>query len=782
MTRRILIMLAAIGTFTLAAGSAAAQETNFDCGVYRDVVCAGYFTDAANLVDDDQRIEDAVDRIVTRYGNQIAVVTVTDSSPESPAEFADNLGNEWGVGGPEQDGIIVLVDVTARRTEVRTASGVSIDASRVAGAGDSFFGVGDFETGLLAIIGSLEAELDNDGSEPPDPGEEEPPVDGPIVIPGVGSDDTGDRSYVGLILGAVAIAGGGFLVSRNRARRKEEKLAVRVQLVDDQLRRLDIPGHEMPQIADYTLPAPESAANITTADAIGALRAIAAGKPPPDEAIPSLQVTGLVAVIDTQRVLADTEVPLELAAAGERDILEQAVQNSARRAQDGEISDEQFEVYLQELQRLVESLRPHRLAADRRRFGIAMTDRAVTTAHGDVALTDAADRFLEAAPALNATAPLSESLTEFAEIYETAARKTDRLAQLVDRLPDTTARTAVAAALADLSDDLDASVEEYETLRHKLEREGTALAADGLDVPAIAALLLMNHDETNADEFIEGYNANRNRGLDPGESVELALVGLRHPSDIKLVKAEAKRLGLPVSITTALLRRRDDGPEVYEALLRELAEEGVEGDTRRTVAGILAVSLEPAQAVVRWIAARKALADLGLQGSYADVAAAFGASDHRGPRKFALAYAAQRQALARSEIDDADRFAPELAHDGTSRQTDSWTRNRIPSGLYDFDPFTLLFYHWVITRGHHGSLGWEPIYRDQSWSGDRDSWWGGGFGGWGGGGGFGGASGGGGGGSNWGGSWGGGGFGGWSGGGGFGGGFGGGGGGGGSGW
>ena len=32
-----------------------------------------------------------------------------------------------------------------------------------------------------------------------------------------------------------------------------------------------------------------------------------------------------------------------------------------------------------------------------------------------------------------------------------------------------------------------------------------------------------------------------------------------------------------------------------------------------------------------------------------------------------------RQALARSSIDDADRFAPELAHEGTWRQEDTWT-------------------------------------------------------------------------------------------------------------
>ncbi|NIR59736.1 MAG: hypothetical protein GWO02_09535, partial [Gammaproteobacteria bacterium] len=178
-----------------------------------------------------------------------------------------------------------------------------------------------------------------------------------------------------------------------------------------------------------------------------------------------------------------------------------------------------------------------------------------------------------------------------------------------------------------------------------------------------------------------------------------------------------------MAITAALLRRRDDGPVVYRALADELAGHGVKGETRRTIAGILAISLEPALATRRWLEARAALTALGLEGSYADVAAAFGASDPRGPRVFALAYAAQRQSLARSTIDDADRFAPELAHEGTSRQTDTWTGEQLPRGLHTFDPFTLLFYHWVITRGHHGSYGWEPIYRDRSWSQDRGSWW-----------------------------------------------------------
>ena len=587
-------------------------QTNFDCGEYRFVQCDGYFTDDAGVVDDDARVEAAVDRVVTRYGNQIAVVVIRDSSPQSSRDFAVDLGNAWGVGGPDRDGVVVLVDLNNRTTEVRTGDGLTIDADRVAGAGNSFFGVGDFEGGLLAIIGSLEQALEDEAA-------------GVVGSGGVPPErqDSGDRSYLGWILGAAALGGGGFLYARARSRRKDERFQTRIELVSDHLERLDVKGHELPQLDRYTIPLlDETVADIATHDALAALRAIDAGRPAPDDSIPPLRAGELVAVIDRDRLLADTEIPLELAAAGERDILEAAVQEAAAKAQDRDAADNEFEVRLQEVDRLVSSLRPHRLAADRKRYGLAMAGRAVDTGHGAATLTDLADRFLEAAPAFEPSLSLSETIAEYRSIHDVAALKTSRLETLLGRLPESKARPAVAAALADVSDDLDASVEEYEMLRVRLQNEGTALAADGLDVPAIAALLLMNHDETNVTEFIGAYNSNRGRGIDPGEAVELALAGLRHPSDIKLVRAESKRLGLPVSITTALLRRRDDGPEVYQQLLRELAEEGMEGDTRRTIAGILAVSLEPAQATLRWLEARKALADLGLEGAYADVAAA----------------------------------------------------------------------------------------------------------------------------------------------------------------
>jgi hypothetical protein len=415
---------------------------------------------------------------------------------------------------------------------------------------------------------------------------------------------------------------------------------------------------------------------------------------------------------------------------------------------------------------VVETLRPHRIAAARERAATTILNRLATTPAGEAAVTDTGRRLLEASVALDRDATAATTIAEVAGVYESAAMKTHRMESLYAQLPADTTRPAVAAALADLVDEPETAVARYEKVRVALTAAGETLAADGIAIPALAALLLMNNDDDDIDEFVAAYQENRTAGFPPGEAVEYALAGLRTAKEIDHVRSESRRLDLPVAITAALLRRRDDGPEVYKELAGDLAAQGVEGDTAKTIAGLLAISLEPAQAMRRWVAAREALGALGLKGAYADVAAAFGASDPRGPRVFALAYAAQRQALSSSTIDDADRFAPELAHEGTRRGEDTWSGEPIPRGLTSFDPFTLLFYHWVITRGHHGTFGWEPIDGDSSWSDDRGSWWGGsgGFGGWGGGGGFSG-----GGGSSWdSGSWGGGGgFGGFGGGGGF---------------
>lgn len=714
---------------------AAARQAEIECGEYLGVVCQGYFTDEAGVATDPASIEDAIDRLVTRYGNPIAVVVVTDSRGRDPEVFAVELANEWGVGDPAaENGILVLVSLDERRTEVVVQDNVDVPSDVIAGSARSFFSAGDFQGGLNAIVGTLEQALAGNLAQPETPG-----ISGPVLLAG--------------LIGALLLGFGAVVYVKRRARISAADRR-RSALVDAELSRLEPSGDEVPSPRQFAVSPPIETVPAPTGAVVASLDL---GRPSSDEtALVAAWQRELVLVLDRDRLIAETREPLELRISDERSILEGAVQTSASDAlQVPWRDDEAFDVSLASLGRLVDSLRPHRVAAARRRMADTLASNAVDTAVGPTVLTRRAEEFLRAAPALDPDSSIDESLGELERAGSKAQQKVDRLERLYENLPSNAARPAVAAALADIDDDLDAAAARYEITRNKLDDAGESLTADGLDTAAIAALLLMNNDADNVAGFVAAYSASRDLGYTPQESVEHALSGLMTAGEIKRIRAEASKLGIPVSITSALLRRRDDGPEVYRAILDELAGE-VSGDTARTIAGVLAVSLEPSQAVRRWVEARRALAALGLTGSYADVAAAFGASHAEGPRAFAVAYAAQRQALADSSIDDADRFAPELAHDGTGRSTDSWTGEPIPSRLGAFDPFTLFYYHWVITRGHAGSYGWEPIYRDRSWSGDRSSWWGGG-------GGFGSS-----GGSSWGGSsWGGGGFSGWSGGGGF---------------
>jgi uncharacterized membrane protein YgcG len=732
-----LFLLAALAVAVLASPAAAQRET-VECGEYQGVVCQGYFTDETGIVNDPQRIEDAISRIVVHYGNPIAVVVVQDSRGADPADFAAGLANAWGVGDPvEENGILILISLDERRTEVVTQDGVSVPGDAIAGSARSFFSAGDYEGGLLAIVGAVEQALAGTLVEESDSSGF--PI-GAIVFFGI----------VGFFIYTVVQRATG-------GRRKQRKAAHnrREELIDADLTDLEPSGADLPRYADYAL-SPPTVGDVATSDGITELWHVVRDRPTDRDLMRSLWSLGLLEVVDRSRLVADTREPLDLRVSDERSMLETAVQNAADEALSVDHEDEAaFESRRRNLQRLIASLRPHRVAAARRRTGDALVAELIASPIGYVSVTPLGLAVADAAPTFESDAPLSESVAEYRAASVEAEVKIDRLERLYERLPESTARPAVAAALADLDDNTDRAIERYEGVRASLASESAGLTADGLDPAAIAALLLMNRNERNTREFLDGYRRHRDRGFDPAEAVEFALAGLMTDGAVDRVRKVTRRLGLPISITAALLERRDDGAEVYERLRDELATY-TSSDSARTIAGVLAMSLEPTQAMRRWLQARQALHDLGLIGSYADIAAAFGASDARGPRAFAVAYAAQRRALADSSIDDADRFAPELAHAGTSGQTDTWSGAPIPDGIASFDPFTFFFHHWVITRGVSGSYGWEPVYADASWSKDRGSWWGGG-------GGFGSS-----GGSSWGGSsWSGGSFGGFSGGGGF---------------
>ena len=696
------------------------------CPEYHGITCDGWVTDATGVLDDESAVEAAAGRLVAAYGHEVAVVVVGDADGLDPHDFAVGLGDAWGVGSAElDDGIVILVSLAERRTEIVTGKGLDVSGlDSVSAAGNSYFADGDFSSGLIAIITSLDARLS--GKTPADGGG------------GSTGSDGGGSGLFRLVFATAIMAAGVYLIGGTRRRQAAKVRSARQARVDDVLDRLKPSGDDLQTTAEYAEARTGGAADLPTKNATAALRDLSEGRAPGDDAtLRALWRWGLVDVLDKTRLLADAAEPLELKVSQERDMLEGAVQAGVRDALGVGRSDETlFTVKLTELETLVQALRPHRIAEAKRHTAETIADSLTDTSVGSVAITELGDRLLQTAPALDGTQPLTDSISEMDGAFHTAEAKADRLATLYHRLDQSVARPAVAAALADLDDDLDGAVDRYEKLRRYLEDHGDILTRDGLEVPAIAALLLMNRDDTNAAEFLKTYRARRHQGIEPSDAVEYALVGLRDPDEIRRVRQLALQLGLPISITVALMRRRDDGVEVYRQILEQLSSHGVEGETRRTIAGVLAMSLEPSRAVDRWLEALTALQGLGLTGAYAEVAAAFGASDGRGPMAFALAYGAQRRALDRADLKDAERFAPELAHEGTSGGKDTWTGTPTSTDYGSFDPFTFFYYHWVITRGASGSTGWEPIHHDRSWSADRSSWWGG----FGGGGGFAGGS------------------------------------------
>jgi TPM domain len=713
MRSRIILSITILGAVF---ATSVARQQPVDCGEYRGVVCEGAFTDEPDVTQDPQRIEDAVVDVARANDVEFALVVVQHSRGEDPEQFAIDLGKAWGVGDPDKEnGLVVLVSLDERRLEVAQNANVDVSGAVLAEQAAPYFQAGEWDDGLLVVVQTVGDML---GGTTPDTGGELP---------------NGRGIPWGWILLAAAFGFGGFLivlgVIRTRRSHRDRVRKERERLIDADLAALQPSGQDLPRYEDYTLKAPD-AADVSTGDAIAELERISHDESADVDALRSLWNYGLIDVIARDRLISDTREPLDLRASQERQLLEDAVQAAATEALEVDIDDTgTFNTKRLALQRIVDSLRPHRVAAARRRTGDALVADLVSTDIGPVRATSLGVGIAQAAAVLDRDAPIGETAGRYRAVTDEARIKADRMEQLYERLPDSAARPAVAAALADLTDEVDTAVDRYERLRQRLDRQGSELVADGLDPAGIAALMLMNNDEEHVDEFTEGYRQHRARGFSPAESVEYALAGLLTSGEAERVRNEARRLGLPVAITAALIGRRDNGAEVYLALRDELTKH-VDTETAKTIAGVLAISMEPAQAMRRWLEARDALHSLGLEGSYADVAAAFGASDPRGPREFALAYAAQRRALEASTINDADRFAPELAHAGTSGQRDTWANTNIPASIGSFDPYTFFFYHWIVTRGARDLFGWEPIYADRSWSHDSGSWWGGGGGNW----------------------------------------------------
>src|SRR3990170_4029653 len=95
-----------------------------DCPAYEGITCDGWVTDAAGVLTYRDRVEQTAGRFVEATDHQIAVVVVSDTGGQDPRSFAEELGNTWGVGDPdEDDGVVLLVSLGDRRTEIVTGPG-----------------------------------------------------------------------------------------------------------------------------------------------------------------------------------------------------------------------------------------------------------------------------------------------------------------------------------------------------------------------------------------------------------------------------------------------------------------------------------------------------------------------------------------------------------------------------------------------------------------------------------------------------------------------------------
>ena len=72
-----------------------------------------------------QLLEDSVEAIEKRTSNQITIVIIKSTGPYEIAEYATQLGNQWGVGVKgRENGILLLVAIEDRKVTIATGRGL----------------------------------------------------------------------------------------------------------------------------------------------------------------------------------------------------------------------------------------------------------------------------------------------------------------------------------------------------------------------------------------------------------------------------------------------------------------------------------------------------------------------------------------------------------------------------------------------------------------------------------------------------------------------------------
>ena len=86
----------------------------------------GFVNDFANVLDQRSKAEMQLlgEKLWSEQGIGLAVVTISTTAPMDPKEYTTGLFNEWGVGGPEDSGLLMLLAVAEGAIEVEPGYGL----------------------------------------------------------------------------------------------------------------------------------------------------------------------------------------------------------------------------------------------------------------------------------------------------------------------------------------------------------------------------------------------------------------------------------------------------------------------------------------------------------------------------------------------------------------------------------------------------------------------------------------------------------------------------------
>ncbi len=127
----------------------------------------GYVNDFAGVLNSQSvaEINTIAKSLAENQGIELTVVTITSVEPEPVKMYATRLFNEWGIGGPEHSGLLILLVTEEREIQVEPGYGVegALPDGKIGAILDQFvtphLARNDFSKGLTEAAKAYQAEL-----------------------------------------------------------------------------------------------------------------------------------------------------------------------------------------------------------------------------------------------------------------------------------------------------------------------------------------------------------------------------------------------------------------------------------------------------------------------------------------------------------------------------------------------------------------------------------------------------------------------------------------------